>query len=110
MKRLTLLFIALFIVIPFFSITNAVYGNDLTVENNQETVKLTKEQQKELAALHKDILETRKKIILKHLDFGLITKEKSEAIISRLEKRYEILEKNNFLPGWHYARHKVKHH
>jgi len=61
-------------------------------------VQLTEAQQKELATLHQDILEKRKEVVSKYVEYGVISQEKADKLISRLDKRYEMLEKNEFIP------------
>lgn len=85
-------------------------ANAVTVESGDTTVKLTEAQKKELAALHKEILDKRKEVISKYVEYGVMTKEKGNMIISRLEKRYEKLEENGFvLPQKDHSRKKHFH-
>ncbi|MDW7673519.1 MAG: YckD family protein [Bacillota bacterium] len=86
-----LMFVAALGVLP-------VNANDGMAVNTNETVQLTEAQQKELATLHKDILGKRKEVISKYVEFGVIPKEKGDKIITRLEKKYEKLEANGFIP------------
>jgi DNA-binding transcriptional regulator WhiA len=80
--------------------TIPVFANTSEVDADKATVQLTETQKKELAALHKEILAKKKELISKYVEYGVMSKEKGEKIISRLEKRYERLEKNGFIPQW----------
>ncbi len=72
----------------------------LTVDSGNVSVQLTETQKQELAALHQDILAKQKEVVAKYVEYGVITQEKGDKIISRLEKRYEKLEQNQFIPKW----------
>ncbi|KUO51329.1 MAG: hypothetical protein APF76_17190 [Desulfitibacter sp. BRH_c19] len=71
------------------------------INSEKQTVELTDAQKGELAALHKDIFGKKKELINKYVEFGIITKEKGDKIISRMEKCYEDLDENGFMPQWH---------
>jgi len=78
-------------------------------DGTKQTVQLTEQQKKELAALHKQMIEQHKTIISKYVEFGVIPKEKGEKISSHLDKKYEKLEKNGFVPHWDHKKHKEKY-
>jgi hypothetical protein len=67
----------------------------------QPDVKLTEQQKTELAKLHKDILEKKKEMINKYVEFGVIPEEKGQMMISHFEKHYEMLEQNGFVWKMH---------
>ncbi|WP_429163468.1 DUF2680 domain-containing protein [Desulfitispora alkaliphila] len=48
--------------------------------------------------LHKDILSKKREMVNKYVEYGVISKEKGNKIISHMEKRYEKLEENDFIP------------
>ncbi|MDF2547638.1 MAG: hypothetical protein K0R93_2536 [Anaerosolibacter sp.] len=81
----------------------------LTFDAEKTTVQLTEAQKRELATLHKDILIKRKEVISKYVEYGVMTEEKGKKIISRLEKRYEKLEENGFVPKWDKSKKKRCH-
>jgi uncharacterized FlaG/YvyC family protein len=64
---------------------------------NQPAVQLTEAQKTELAKLHKDILEKKKEMIQKYVEFGIIPEEKGQMIITHFDKHYEMLEQNGFI-------------
>ncbi|MFZ4450354.1 DUF2680 domain-containing protein [Salibacterium aidingense] len=61
-------------------------------------VELTEPQKKELAEIHSSILEQKKTLIDKYVEFGVIPKEKRETIKKHLDKGYAQLEDNEFIP------------
>ncbi|MEW9667887.1 YckD family protein [Ammoniphilus sp. 3BR4] len=67
---------------------------------SEKKVELTVQQKSELAALHKEILEKKKEVIKKYVQFGLMSEEKGQKIISHLEEHYAKKEKNGFIPQW----------
>jgi len=77
---------------PVYSATNA--------ETTKPDVQLTKEQKQELSALHKDILTKKKEVISKYVEYGVMSEEKGKKITSRMEKRYQMMEQNGFIPRW----------
>lgn len=64
---------------------------------NAEEVKLTDAQKAELAKLHKGILEQKKQLIQKYVEFGVIPKETADKMIQRYEEHYKMLEENGFI-------------
>ncbi|MEW6622968.1 MAG: YckD family protein [Bacillota bacterium] len=89
-----LVFVAVLGVIPVLA------DDSLNTDSGNAAVQLTEAQKEEIAALHKGILEKQKEVISKYVEYGVITKEKGDYMISRLEKRYEKLEQNGFIPKW----------
>ena len=77
------------------------YAFDEQAKEEKKPVQLTEAQKNELSALHKDILEKKKQLISKYVEFGVISREKGDKIISHMEKRYSKLEKNGFVPEFH---------
>ncbi len=71
-------------------------GQDQTRQPQPE-VKLTEAQKTELAKLHKDILEKKKEMVKKYVEFGVIPEDKGQMMITHFEKHYEMLEQNGFV-------------
>lgn len=80
--------------------------NDTQEEQHGETneaiknVKLTKEQQEELAGLSQEILMKKKELVSKYVEFGVLSEEKGEKVIKKMEEHYQKLESNGFIPQW----------
>jgi hypothetical protein len=66
-------------------------------QKQEQQVQLTEQQKSELAKLHKDILEKKKEMIQKYVEFGVIPEEKGQMMIAHFEKHYEMLEQNGFM-------------
>lgn len=72
----------------------------------KQTVELTDKQKKEMEKLYKKMVEQHKKVVDKYVEYGVFTKEKGEKIHQIIDKKYEKLEKNGFIPSWDYKKHK----
>lgn len=96
MKRMIMLLIALLLTIGLSISVEAQEGNK---SNPESKVELTEAQQKELAEIHEKILEKKVEMIEKHVEFGIITKEKGEKIKEKLNKRFEMMKENGFVPN-----------
>ncbi|NMD72113.1 YckD family protein [Bacillus sp. DNRA2] len=68
---------------------------------SQPQVQLNEQQKTELAKLHKDILEKKKEMIQKYVEFGVIEEEKGQMMIAHFEKHYEMMEQNGFMMPHH---------
>ncbi|GAE33759.1 YckD family protein [Halalkalibacter akibai] len=63
-------------------------------------IKLTDEQRQEMAQLHMEVMKKKKEIITKYVDYGVFTPEKADKINAMIDKHFEKLEENNFIPKW----------
>lgn len=96
------------IVIAFFGVS--IFSTNSNTESMNEDVKLTEEQKEEMAYLHQSVLNQKIGIVKKYVEYGVLTEEKGQKIIAKLEKRYEKLEKNGFIPKWdHKDKKDIKH-
>uniref|UniRef100_UPI00240A8536 YckD family protein n=1 Tax=Piscibacillus halophilus TaxID=571933 RepID=UPI00240A8536 len=85
-----------------------VFGSVSAEPAVNEDVELTEEQKSEMAAMQKEVLEKEKEIIQKYVEYGVFSLEKGEKIIGHLDKHYEKLEENGFIPKWD-KKHKRSH-
>ncbi|NEY72165.1 DUF2680 domain-containing protein [Bacillus mesophilus] len=90
-----------------FSI-NPVLAETQTVTKDQPKVELTDEQKEELKELYEEMLESKKEIIKKYIEFGVLTEEKGSKILEKMESRLKELEENNYVPNW--DKHHHHHH
>ncbi|WP_202080475.1 YckD family protein [Caldalkalibacillus salinus] len=81
-----------------------------TGEEAQPTVQLTKEQQNEISALTREIMDKKKEVISKYVDYGVLSEEKGQQIIDHMDEHYSKLEQNGFVPPFDkYKKHHHKH-
>jgi len=103
--RLGVLLLALVLMVQSF-------GMVATAEEKKEQmmltdVQLTKEQQAELAELTKEVIEKKKQVLNKYVEFGLMPQEKALKIQEKMDQHYTKLEQNGFIPHWGQCK---KHH
>ncbi|NSL52973.1 DUF2680 domain-containing protein [Calidifontibacillus erzurumensis] len=95
MKKLSSLFLALFLTmalaLPVWAQT------DSSQKSGEVKVELTKEQQEELSKLHDEILQKKFEMIDKHVEFGVISKEKGEKIKEKLRQKAEKMKKDGMM-------------
>lgn len=84
-----------------------VHAEILDDDRINTNVKLSDQQKVELADLNKEILEKKKQVILKYVQFGVISEKKGKIMITRMDKYYTKLEQNGFIPDW--DKHKMKY-
>lgn len=78
-----------------------VYAEKHSIPEREKNIELSDEQKQELETLHMEILNLRKDLIKKYMEYGVYTKEQGEKIISHLEHHYEKLKQNNYILKWH---------
>lgn len=99
MRKLILGFIAAaFLIFTTGSITD-VQAKGTTQPKSK--IQLTETQKQELSALHKQILQKRKQVIMKYVQYGVLPKEKGEKIIAHMENHYLQMERRGFIPKKH---------
>ncbi|MBM7570692.1 YckD family protein [Aquibacillus albus] len=101
---IALLTLAFLIAIPSFA-----FAEEQEEMPQYKDVKLTEEQLKELKVLYEDVINKRKGIINKYVEFGVLTKEDGEQMKKHLDKFFEKMEKDGYIPKWdkkHHHKHK----
>ncbi len=79
---------------------------DVSAQPEQDTVKkveLNEDQKNELDKLYKEMMKTKKQIIMKYEEFGVISSEKADKKMEWMEKHYKMMKENDFIP-------KKRHH
>ncbi|WCK56643.1 YckD family protein [Aneurinibacillus sp. Ricciae_BoGa-3] len=83
-------------------------AQNVAVQSEKATVQLSQQQKNELAALYKDLFEKRKQLVSKYVQYGVITEEKGDKILSHMDKRYKRMEQNGFIPHGDKSRNKLE--
>ncbi|MCY8352615.1 YckD family protein [Bacillus haynesii] len=98
--------VCLILVIPLSctALMSSAYGETRVYQE------LTDKQKNELASLQKDIMEKKKQLINKYVEYGILDQERGKEIKSHIEKRYEKERKNGFLPKWKHHKEKLQQH
>lgn len=63
-------------------------------------VELTEQQITELKIMYEDLVNQRKGLVEKYLEFGILSEDDAEKMNEHLDGYIEKLEKNNFIPKW----------
>jgi uncharacterized lipoprotein YehR (DUF1307 family) len=61
-----------------------------------ESVQFTDAQKSEIAKIHKQILADKKILIEKYVEYGALSKEEADKMVSHFEKHYKMMEEHNF--------------
>jgi len=85
-----------------FSMNSFAFANEGETPKSERSVQLSDDQKEELAELHMELMETRKELIEKYVEFGVFSEEKGKEMIERMEKKYEKLKENDFIPRLHF--------
>lgn len=109
MRRLYIIVLAATILSGSVLCISPAQAEDSKEDTINTTVKLTDQQKSELAALNKDILEMKKQVISKYVEYGVMSEKKGKIMISRMEKYYSKLEQDGYIPNWDNPKRKHKH-
>ncbi len=71
----------------------------------EKQIQLSESQRAELAEIYQDLLEEKKELIQKYVEFGVLSKEKGDQIIQKFEEHYKMAEKNGFTLPHHHGGH-----
>ena len=94
MLRVSKLLLAALLLALTFAV-NPVYA---TEHQSKHTVKLSEQQQQELAAIYRVMFDNKRVLIAKYVEFGVISQEHANKWLKHLDERYERLAKNGFIP------------
>ncbi|MGN1402412.1 MAG: DUF2680 domain-containing protein [Bacillus sp. (in: firmicutes)] len=93
--------IAAFCFIGFFGIHSPIAAGEADT-STQEEQELTPEQLAEVKKIHQTILNEKKRLIGLYVEYGQMTEEEGEKLISRFDKHYEMAENYGFqIPKHH---------
>lgn len=100
------------IVFIFFAMltSSTVHAQTPQGESSEKPIQLTNEQKAKLENLHKELLEKKKELIQQYVEYGIISKEKGDNMISRLEKHYNRMQQKGFSPHWNHSKNDHWHH
>ncbi len=93
MKKVALSLVAFFITAMVFTMPANAAGTKMP-----STMSLTEQQKKEIESLEKEVLEKRKHVISKYVEYGVLPKEKAEHIKQHMDRRFNMMKQNGFVP------------
>lgn len=87
--------------VPAVAATVGNAGNPAANADNPAVNPLTPEQAREIAGIHKQMLELRKQMVDKFVEYGRLTPEQGRQIKERINARQQYIEENPgaYLPG-----------
>ncbi|HHY73783.1 MAG TPA: DUF2680 domain-containing protein [Bacillus bacterium] len=91
MFLLSVLFLTLGLAIP-------AWAENEVADNPEPKVELTKAQKRELAKIHQEIFEKKLKLIDKHVEFGVMTKEQGDKIKAKLQEKAKMMKEKGYMP------------
>ncbi|MES9644869.1 YckD family protein [Bacillus velezensis] len=92
MKKAALSLAAFFITAMVFTMPAHAAGTKMP-----STMSLTEQQKKEIESLEKEVLEKRKHVISKYVEYGVLPKEKAEHIKQHMDRRFNMMKQNGFV-------------
>ncbi|TNU32818.1 YckD family protein [Bacillus velezensis] len=94
-----------------FFITAMVFTMPAHAETKMpSTMSLTEQQKKEIESLEKEVLEKRKHVISKYVEYGVLPKEKAEHIKQHMDRRFNMMKQNGFVPKPPLHKLEKRHH
>ncbi|MED3437647.1 YckD family protein [Bacillus velezensis] len=93
MKKAALSLAAFFITAMVFTMPAHAAGTKMP-----STMSLTEQQKKEIESLEKEVLEKRKHVISKYVEYGVLPKEKAEHMKQHMDRRFNMMKQNGFVP------------
>ncbi|MCR4365741.1 MULTISPECIES: YckD family protein [Bacillus amyloliquefaciens group] len=93
MKKAALSLAVFFITAMVFTMPAHAAGTKMP-----STMSLTEQQKKEIESLEKEVLEKRKHVISKYVEYGVLPKEKAEHIKQQMDRRFNMMKQNGFVP------------
>ena len=72
------------------------YAEQDTPAEGDKQIQLTEDQKAELSEIYQDILEEKKELIQKYVEYGVLSKEKGDKMIEKFEAHYKMAEKHGF--------------
>ncbi|WP_077623605.1 YckD family protein [Sediminibacillus massiliensis] len=99
------------VVFALFLTLIGISGTQIQAEEesgrDNEKVELTEAQKKEMAILYQDLMDKRKGIINKYLEYGVIDEEDAKKMTEHMDAHYKKMEESGFQMHW--GKHKNRH-
>ncbi|WP_099362450.1 YckD family protein [Fredinandcohnia onubensis] len=103
MKRIIFSGLALFL--SFLLVGEIQASAEMRNVDQNPKVELTDQQKQELDKLYLDLLETKKEIINKYVDYGVLTKEKADKKLNWLDEHYQKIKEHGYIPMHRHKKH-----
>ncbi|GGE56546.1 hypothetical protein GCM10011391_39320 [Pullulanibacillus camelliae] len=107
LKKITNSFIALCFALAFVGVTAHAQEEHSATQSQspQGRIQLTQQQKNEITKLQKNILQQKKALIQKYVEYGVIPKAKGKEILSHLDEHMKHLGESGYGFGHHQHHH-----
>ncbi|MEH7222666.1 DUF2680 domain-containing protein [Bacillus sp. JJ1566] len=102
MKRMA----GIVLLVSFFLLGGVQVNAEMEKDAEKPKVELTDKQKQELDELYLELLETKKEIINKYVEFGVLPKEKADKKLNFLDEHYQKTKEHGYIPMHHHKKHK----
>ncbi len=102
MKRMT----GFVLLLGFFLLGGVQANAEMEKVAEKPKVELTDKQKQELDKLYLELLETKKEIVNKYVEFGVLPKEKADKKLKWLDEHYQKIKEHGYIPMHHHKKHK----
>ncbi|WP_051556364.1 DUF2680 domain-containing protein [Alkalihalobacterium bogoriense] len=75
-------------------------------KETEQAIELNEEQKQEMAVLYEELFSTKEEIIKKYAEFGVISTEKAEEIVKKMQEHHKKVKESDFIPKWEH--HKAR--
>ncbi|MEH7238403.1 YckD family protein [Bacillus sp. JJ1562] len=96
-----------FVLLISFFLLGGIYANaEMEKDAQKPKIELTDKQKQELDKLYLELLETKKTIINKYVEFGVLPKEKADTRLNWLDEHYQKIREQGYIPMHHHKKHR----
>ncbi|MFS0865436.1 YckD family protein [Fredinandcohnia sp. 179-A 10B2 NHS] len=93
--------VSLLLLLAFALVGGNLASAEMDSKDEKPMVELSDAQKKELDAIYLELLETKKKIINKYVEYGVLTQEKADKRLKWFEEHYSKVKEHGYLPMHH---------
>ncbi|WP_157256144.1 DUF2680 domain-containing protein [Bacillus timonensis] len=94
------------LMLSFFLLGGIQASAEMGKDVESPKVELTDKQKQELDKLYLDLLKTKKEILNKYVEFGVLSKEKADKKRNWLDEHYEKVKEHGYIPLHRHKKHK----
>ncbi|WP_449539320.1 DUF2680 domain-containing protein [Ferdinandcohnia sp. Marseille-Q9671] len=96
------------LLVSFFLVGGIQTSAEMDKNVEGKKVELTEQQKQELDVLYKELLETKKTLLNKYVEYGVLSKEKADKKLAWLEEHYQKVKEHGYVPMHHHKKHDDK--
>jgi hypothetical protein len=101
--------LALIMGFSIFGVYEVGAENEPQQGEKEPKIELTEVQKSELDKLYQEMFNTKKELIKKYVEYGVITQEKADKKMKHMDKYYSKIKENNYVPKWDHRKKHYKH-